>query len=723
MALSFLGALLGYWVILKHTSLVVGVFASSFSNAQAPLVSTPHALDPNLTNTIASELITLFYNGSGSVPEYDRKSPIPDPITPLPSEAIEDSLLSQLVSIADTSFYPDNCTKCLAATQLLHATAITQPVSVFTNILIKTCNTLPFVKGSIRAKSCEAEFGGVASFGPYLAQLFSKMSFATGDMHYLCSNLQPLCEPLPPVLIDEDLYFDPKPESSEIAPEPSGKTFDVLHLSDWHLDPRFDIGSEANCTGYLCCRPYSENRDLSTTRRNASLPASRFGSFFCDSPADLALSAFDDMDKLINMDELAFSIFTGDIVSHDPEDTLSQDYVTYEEEITYLVFKKMLGSTPVYAALGNHDTLPVSFNTQHNMNSDPKNSSSNVYQWNYDLVSSLWMEHSWLNDSEASFARTHYGAYATTTAQGLRIISLNSDFWYKANIFNYWNVTNPDQSGILKWLADELSACEKRGQRAWIIAHVLTGFDGTAPLPNPTALFYSIVRRFSPATIAAVFFGHTHQDQFQIFYDYLPSSLQSTEDASRPAALRDTTQVDFSKPLQVSYIGPSITPLTGLNAGYRVYQIDSETFSVINSQTFIANMSNSLSWKKPIWEFEYDTRQAYSEAAVDDSQTQDPESLQWPATSPLNATFWHLVTERMRKSPESPSSSSPSLLDLYNMYESKSSSATTRRGNDNTSPEQKVCFLRAGSGWLGHQCKEHFGTDARGEREKAFGLV
>lgn len=55
---------------------------------------------------------------------------------------------------------------------------------------------------------------------------------------------------------------------------------------------------------------------------------------------------------------------------------------------------------------------------------------------------------------------------------------------------------------MLKWLADELTACEAKGQRAWIIGHVLSGYDGSQPLPNPTALFYSIVRRFSPTTIA-----------------------------------------------------------------------------------------------------------------------------------------------------------------------------------------------------------------------------
>ncbi|KAI1623540.1 sphingomyelin phosphodiesterase [Exophiala viscosa] len=730
MFLTSLGALLGYWMILKHTSLVAA-FAPTLSNAQSPFIKPPVALNPNHTNIIASDVITLFYNGTGPVPDYDETSPIPPPITPFTESQIEDSLSSELLAINNTSFYPDNCSKCLAATQLLHVAAISQSVSVFTNVLIKACNVLPLIKSNIRASSCESEFSGVASFGPYLAQMFAKMSLTTGDMYTVCSIQYPLCEALPPMLIDESLYFDPKPETAEIAPEPSGETFDVLHLSDWHLDPRYDIGSEANCTGYLCCRPYSQNDNLLTYRSNASQPASRFGSFFCDSPADLALSAFSDMPDFVDMDELAFTIFTGDIVSHDAEDVLSQAYVAYEEEMTYLVFKKMLGKTPVYAALGNHDSLPTGYNLPHSMDIDPSNSSSNIHQWNYDLVSSLWSRHSWLNDSEAEFAKTHYGAYATTTAQGLRVISLNSDFWYKANIFNYVNVSNPDPSGILKWLADELSACERRGQRAWIIAHVLSGYDGSAPLPNPTALFYSIVRRFSPATIAAIFFGHTHQDQLQIFYDFLPSSLQTGSDTGKPSTLRDTTLVDFDSPLQVSYIGPSITPLTGLNSGYRVYQVDAKTFSVMGAQTYIANISNSLAWKKPVWEFEYDTRKEYAnevdggEAGVD-SNAVAGRGVPWPSTSPLNATFWHRVTEKMLTQSSTAFDqeyASPSLLDLYNTYESKSSSAKTRRGAGDISPVQKVCFIRAGSWALGTQCNKGLGNDARGERERAFGMV
>jgi sphingomyelin phosphodiesterase len=483
-AISFVGALLGYWMILKHTPLATVVFWSP-AGAQRPVQGSPEALNPSPTNIIAQDVITLYYNGTGSVPAYDEVSPGPEPITPLTEAAISKSVVSELLAILETPFYADSCSKCIATTQILHVTAISQSASVFTSTLIAACESAPVLRSQIRAASCQSQ---LSQYGPYLAQLFAKMSLATGDMHHWCSVHYGFCEEALPILIDESLYFTPKPEAANVAPAPSAQTINVLHLSDWHLDPRYDIGSEGNCSDYLCCRPYSINIELDTTSANASLPASRFGSFMCDTPADLALSAFTDMPQFIDMHDLDFTIFTGDIVSHDAADLISQAYVSYVEATTFKVLKRMLDDTPVYTALGNHDSQPVGFNTPHVMDPNPSNSSSNVLQWNYDLVSSLWSGHSWLNDTEAEFARSHYGAYATTTSGGLRIISLNGDFWYRENIFNYFNVTNPDPSGMLKWMADELSECEKRGQRAWVIAHVLTGYDGTAPMPNPTAL-------------------------------------------------------------------------------------------------------------------------------------------------------------------------------------------------------------------------------------------
>ena len=248
--------------------------------------------------------------------------------------------------------------------------------------------------------------------------------------------------------------------------------------------------------------------------------------------------------------------------------------------------------------------------------------------------------------------------------------------WYVDNVFNFFNFTNPDQSGILKYLIKELEACEAKDQRAWIIGHVLSGYDGSNGLPNPTALFYSIVARFAPYTIAGVFFGHTHEDQLQIFYDYNEGSLNST-------GFRNTTDVNYDAPLTMGFIGPSITPLTGNNAGYQLYQVDSKTFEITGIQTYFANVSESLTWKTPVWKFEYDARSTYNVNGT------------WPATAPLNATFWNDVTYSML--------SNTSLVETYNFFETKSS-VVTKSCSTKACAAQKVCYIRSGSGALGYAC-------------------
>lgn len=199
------------------------------------------------------------------------------------------------------------------------------------------------------------------------------------------------------------------------------------------MDPRFDVGSEANCTTGLCCRFDSANGAIHTSSRNASLPASRFGDFLCDSPPDLALSSFTSMRSNVNFSTVSHAIFTGDIVSHDQADQESRALIEYEETIAYQTFKAQLGSIPVYATLGNHDTYPSGFNEPNSFRND---SQPNEFAWNYELVSSLWQQEGWANTSTAAYAASHYGAYATTTKEGLKIISINTDFWYTPNIFN-----------------------------------------------------------------------------------------------------------------------------------------------------------------------------------------------------------------------------------------------------------------------------------------------
>ena len=129
-----------------------------------------------------------------------------------------------------------------------------------------------------------------------------------------------------------------------------------------------------------------------------------------------------------------------------------------------------------------------------------------------------------------------------------------------------------------------------------------------------------------------------------IYYDYNPSSLSSS-------GLRNTTDVDYTSPLNVGFVGPSVTPRTGYNAGWRMYQVDSSTFSVVDFQTYYADVSQASMWTTPEWNFEYDARTVY-----------DPLNM-WGKSDPLNATFWNEVTTNML--------TNISLVEMYNSFETK----------------------------------------------------
>ena len=65
--------------------------------------------------------------------------------------------------------------------------------------------------------------------------------------------------------------------------------------------------------------------------------------------------------------------------------------------------------------------------------------------------------------------------------------------------------------------------------------------------------FAKIINRFE-STVAAQFYGHTHKDEYKIFYD----------------------TVNVTRPVNVAWIAPSLTTYSKLNPGYRTYTIDGQ---------------------------------------------------------------------------------------------------------------------------------------------------
>lgn len=172
---------------------------------------------------------------------------------------------------------------------------------------------------------------------------------------------------------------------------------------------------------------------------------------------------------------------------------------------------------------------------------------------------------------------------------------------------------DPDTSGMLRFLVDELVSSESIDQRVWIIGHVPTGGLTHEALPVAGAVFTQIVERFTDI-IAGIFFGHTHRDEFSILYAG-DGSAKSAQNA-----------------LNVAWIMQSITPWLDYNPGWRYYTVDSGTFEIMDSVNYYARLNDSFNDEMQ-WQFEYSPR------SYDTS---------WPLNAPLNATFWHNVAEKIK---------------------------------------------------------------------------
>ncbi|KAI0003863.1 Metallo-dependent phosphatase [Russula compacta] len=640
---------------------------------------------PVISDPVLNKVYPAGLTDPKNIPQNDTQDP-----HPLPPRASDKYLLqaaeAQVKSLLNNTAIANNsCAQCLASLEVAKFLSLAAPeqgpaFAVFLCQQFKLSST------------CNTTYTAT-TLGSVLTQVFAYADVGGYDGRLICSSFVSNSCSLPPTppLNLTGWFAKPKPNPLPLRQKSSGQRLKVLHLSDFHIDPRYATGSEANCTSGLCCRANNFNTG---SPNETVLPAPRYGWFGCDTPFSLAAAALEAIPVLTGTQNTGFAwtVYTGDLVSHDPENELSRDYVTYAETVLYDLFNRSLGSGPVYAALGNHDSYNQAQDAPHSLGGDL----ADQFSWNYDHVASLWNYENWLPSSSVAQARAHYGAYSVQRTDGLRIISLNTDFWYRANFFNYINLTQPDNSGMLRFLTDELQDAEDNGDRVWIMGHVLSGWDGSNPLESSSNLFYQIVDRFSPHVIANIFFGHTHEDMFSIFY------------------ANNATSISAGTALATFWVGPSITPLTNLNSGFRVYEVDSATFDILDAHTWRSDVNSYPALDKqtaigPTYVYEYSTRAAYGT------------NIPWGPNDPLNATWWHLVTEQMEVNPslvsvrESPASRLVGQLmflvkNTFTNFQGKQSVLTVPCTSA-ACIAAKICYMRSGSASIALQnCQSGFGS-------------
>ncbi|CDS82387.1 related to acid sphingomyelinase [Sporisorium scitamineum] len=679
------------------------------------------------SSAFPTSIFASYYNNPASmtaeprpvVTDVQRNSVFPDilanptilPLGPSSSEAvyplatgtalpdIASQVRKELTDIFTSS--SANCTTCTDALKSAQKLARQSPKDV-PAMLIEMCTKYSYKSASTCAKTYAPQV-----LGSVYAQILSYADFSANstDAQYICnivvgSSTSNCSLPKPRHLDDDflDKWFfgkrtPPNTYNKNVGePTKNGKDLRVLHMSDIHVDPRFFVGGEASCTNGRCCRADAYNSTLSNgnftqgmlPKSNISEPATYWGNFKCDAPWSLALSTLEAVTPLNGGDEVDMTIHTGDMVVHDLAQYISQDLVKYTHQSLYDSIRSLLGRGPVFNAIGNHDSSPSDFASQGAL----PNGRSDQLSWDWDNLARLWEAEGWFNHAQAEQVCSHYAGYSVTPRKGLRIIAINTDFWYKNNVFNMIHTQNPDYSGSLRFLTDELFHAEKRGERVWIVGHVLTGWDGSNPLDNPTNLFYQIVDRFAPHVIAHIFFGHTHEDQFNVFY-----TNNGTSKAAQAAKA-------------VSFMAPSITPGNNVNPAVRIMHINATTYEVMDYHQFYTRVPTFPDLPStshgPIYEYLYSARSAYGNFTASNANSTHPVANGiWPATAPLNATFWAKLTEEMAVRKD--------LVQQFTVYQGRNSPKSPKCVTADC-VKAKICYMQSGSAILGKQCPQGFGS-------------
>ncbi|CAF1463162.1 unnamed protein product [Adineta ricciae] len=370
-------------------------------------------------------------------------------------------------------------------------------------------------------------------------------------------------------VVNWNVTFPDKPKPTPQPPQPpaSGSPkLNILHLSDTHVDFAYKPGSQADCSQPLCCRqgqpaPGHAGAGFWGDYRNCDIP-------YWTAEAILKYAA--------ELEEVDFIYYTGDIPAHNVWNQSRSDQIYAINAIN-----RMLGSIfpnkTFYSAVGNHETAPCNLYPTPNIKTD------NI-SWLYEALADSWIKLGLPEDTRESIERG--GFYTTLIRPNLRIISLNMNYCSRENFWLLINATDP--LGQLQWLIQWLQYAEDHEEKVHIIGHHPPRSCMAAFSWN----FNKIVNRYEN-TIAGQFYGHTHVDEFLMFYD----------------------ETDRNRPVSMAYMGPSLTTSSYLNPGYRVYSVDGDyagsSFWALDHRTVIMNLTASNMYNKTIFIDEYDARDAY----------------------------------------------------------------------------------------------------------------
>ncbi|KAK6619763.1 hypothetical protein RUM43_012528 [Polyplax serrata] len=359
-----------------------------------------------------------------------------------------------------------------------------------------------------------------------------------------------------------------------VVPRPPPKSdtpkLRVLHITDTHYDPLYKEGTKAVCDRWLCCRT-----ECGMALKNESA-AGKWGGWKCDIPERTLDSFLQHANSTHG--RFDYILWTGDIPSH-ASWTQTKEESLYMLRSTVGKILKYFPNTPIFPALGNHEGSPP------NLYPSPKIGQSQRTSWLYRELARQWS----LMVPENTLKTIEFGAfYVAPVRPRLKVISLNTNFCYSSNWWLILNSTDP--ADMLKWFITELDKAERENVKVHVIGHIPPGSVDCLKIWGNN--FYDIISRYEN-TVTAQFYGHTHTDEIDIYYD------------------SETKQ----RPVSVGYIGPSVTTFVDGNPAYRIYTIDGDhkdsSYDVVDFEGWIMDLEKSNRDEVAHWKKLYSAKESY----------------------------------------------------------------------------------------------------------------
>ncbi|GFS10966.1 sphingomyelin phosphodiesterase [Elysia marginata] len=202
--------------------------------------------------------------------------------------------------------------------------------------------------------------------------------------------------------------------------------------------------------------------------------------------------------------------------------------------------------------------------------------------WLYDPVTKIWGR---ALPQEALHTVRSCAGYSVSPYKGFRIISVNNNYCNKDNYWLLLNATDP--CGTLQWLISELQNAEDNNEKVHLLLHLPPGEAGCLMVWSHN--FYDIINRYEN-TVVNQFYGHSHRDWFELFYDTR----------------------DFQRPINFGFVAPAVTSIDRTNPVYRIYTVDGNyegsSWAVIDYTNYFLNLTEANLQEKATWTYAYNPK-------------------------------------------------------------------------------------------------------------------